>query len=73
MSGGLWGKILRVDLSESTITEESVPDEWLSKFLGGRGLAMRYLIEDTPKGPQAVDVIGLETVETEEETTEAYI
>ena len=59
MSGGLWGKILRVNLSNSAITEESIPKEWSSKFLGGRGLAMRYLIEETPKG---ADPLGPENV-----------
>lgn len=47
---GLWGKILRVDLENSTITEEAIPDDWIKKFVGGRGLAVRYLIEDVPKG-----------------------
>jgi len=59
MTGGMWGKILRVDLSESIITEESIPEEWLNKFLGGRGLAMRYLIEENPKG---ADPLGPDNV-----------
>ncbi len=49
MSGN-WGKILRVNLSKSTIKEETIPDEWIKKFLGGRGIAVRYLIEEVPKG-----------------------
>ncbi|MFC2009387.1 aldehyde ferredoxin oxidoreductase family protein [Chloroflexota bacterium] len=47
---GLWGKILRVNLTDSEITEEDIPEEWAIKFYGGRGLAVRYLIEEVPKG-----------------------
>ena len=47
---GLWGKILRVDLTNSEITEEEIPDEWVRNFWGGRGLGGRYLIDEVPKG-----------------------
>ena len=47
---GLWGKVLRVDLSRGRITEEDIPDDWARKFIGGRGLGTRYLIQDIPKG-----------------------
>ena len=33
MSGGLWGEILRIDLSKCTIADEVIPEEWLRKFL----------------------------------------
>ena len=56
---GLWGKILRVDLSKSTIAEEAIPDEWVRKFLGGRGIAAKYLIEEVPKG---ADPLGPQNV-----------
>ena len=54
---GLWGKILRVDLARSEIKEEDIPEDWARKFLGGRGLGTRYLIEDVKKG---VDPLGPE-------------
>jgi len=57
--GGSWGKILRVDLSKSTIKEETIPEEWLNMFVGGRGLAVRYLIEEVPKG---ADPLGPDNV-----------
>ncbi|HJX70168.1 MAG TPA: aldehyde ferredoxin oxidoreductase N-terminal domain-containing protein, partial [Dehalococcoidia bacterium] len=56
---GLWGKILRVNLSKSAISEEAIPEEWARKFLGGRGLAVRYLIEEVPKG---ADPLGPQNV-----------
>lgn len=54
---GLWGKILRVNLTDSEITEEDIPKEWIEKFVGGRGLAGKYLIEEVPAG---VDPLGPE-------------
>ena len=47
---GLWGKILRVDLDSLTVTEENIPESWGKKFLGGSGLATRYLIDEVPEG-----------------------
>ncbi len=47
---GLWGKILRVNLATSDISEEAIPEDWIEKFYGGRGLAARYLLEEVPKG-----------------------
>ncbi|MFX0062716.1 MAG: aldehyde ferredoxin oxidoreductase family protein [Candidatus Hermodarchaeota archaeon] len=54
---GYMGKILRVDLSNSKITEE-VPDENdLMMFLGGSGLATKYLFDEVKKG---IDPLGSE-------------
>ena len=43
---GLMGKILRVDLTEGKILEEDIPEEMAQKFLGGRGLAAKYLFDE---------------------------
>ena len=43
---GLMGKILRVDLTEGKILEEDIPEEMAKKFLGGRGLATKYLFDE---------------------------
>ncbi|MHA1977766.1 MAG: aldehyde ferredoxin oxidoreductase family protein [Candidatus Hodarchaeales archaeon] len=52
---GYMGKILRVNLSTGNITEE-VPDENdLKMFLGGAGLATKYLFDEVPKG---IDALG---------------
>jgi aldehyde:ferredoxin oxidoreductase len=44
------GKILRVDLTRSAISEEVIPEEWARKFIGGAGLATRYLYQEVRKG-----------------------
>ncbi|MHA2400729.1 MAG: aldehyde ferredoxin oxidoreductase N-terminal domain-containing protein, partial [Promethearchaeota archaeon] len=49
------GKILRVDLSSGKITEEFPDDDTLKLYLGGSGLATKYLIDETPKG---IDPLG---------------
>jgi len=47
---GFMGKLLRVNLSEGKISEEDVREEWAEKFIGGAGLATRYLYDEVPKG-----------------------
>ena len=47
---GYMGKILRVDLSQSKISQEAPSQDVLKKFLGGSGLATRYLFDEVPKG-----------------------
>ncbi|MHA2181446.1 MAG: aldehyde ferredoxin oxidoreductase family protein [Promethearchaeota archaeon] len=51
------GKILRVNLTEGTINEEFPDDETLKLYLGGAGLATKYLIDEVPKG---IDPLGPE-------------
>ncbi|MHA2268233.1 MAG: aldehyde ferredoxin oxidoreductase family protein [Promethearchaeota archaeon] len=51
------GKILRVNLTDGTISEEFPDDETLKLYLGGAGLATKYLIDETPKG---IDPLGPE-------------
>ncbi len=46
---GCHGKILRVNLSSSTITDEEVPESKYKQFLGGAGLATRFLWDEVPK------------------------
>lgn len=50
MSYGMMGKILRVDLSQEQIVEESLPPALVRKYIGGAGLATRYLYDEVPKG-----------------------
>jgi aldehyde:ferredoxin oxidoreductase len=44
------GTILRVDWSESKISEESLSEDACKMFLGGSGLATKYLFDEVPKG-----------------------
>lgn len=53
------GKILRVNLTEETCASEPVESTWLRQFIGGKGLAARYLFRLLPKG---VDPLSPENV-----------
>ena len=49
-------KILRVDLTKGTCTDEPLNMDWADKYLGQRGLASKYLVEEIdpkcdPLGP----------------------
>ena len=43
MANGYMGKILRIYLAEGKIEEENLRQDWAQKFIGGAGLATRYL------------------------------
>ena len=47
---GYMGKILRVDLTSGNITEESLKENDCKMFLGGSGLATKYLFDEVPGG-----------------------
>ena len=40
------GKILRVDLGAGTVTSEPLKMDWARAYLGSRGLATKYLVEE---------------------------
>lgn len=56
MLGGYAGKILRVDLTQETVSEESLPSEAkLRNYLGGLGLGLKILDEEQPVGVKPLD------------------
>ena len=54
---GYMGKILRVELSKGSISEEPLDEGLTKKFLGGAGVATKYLFDEVKKG---VDPLGPE-------------
>ncbi|MBN2467342.1 MAG: aldehyde ferredoxin oxidoreductase family protein [Deltaproteobacteria bacterium] len=55
--GGYTGKILRLNLTERTAREESLPLETARDFIGGTGLGIKYLFDEVPAG---IDPLGPE-------------
>jgi aldehyde:ferredoxin oxidoreductase len=53
------GKILRVDLTSRTISEEEIPEILFRRYLGGGGLSLHYLLNELKPG---VDPLGPENV-----------
>jgi len=49
---GLMGKILRVDLTNAKISDEEIPESTAKMFLGGGGLATKYLYDEVKKGTE---------------------
>ena len=45
---GYWGKVLRVNLTNSTYVSEEVPENVWKKFVGGSGFGTKVLLEETP-------------------------
>jgi len=47
MSSSYTNRLLRVNLSDGTIKTEEINKDWQRKFIGGRGLATKYLVAET--------------------------
>ncbi len=57
MSYGFMGQLLRVDLNDHKIAVEEINQRWVKQFLGGAGLATKYLYEEVAGG---IDPLGPE-------------
>ena len=47
--GGFADRIAHIDLTQSAVKYEPVPDEWARKYIGARGLGVRFLLENGPQ------------------------
>jgi aldehyde:ferredoxin oxidoreductase len=56
--GGYAQKVAHVDLTQGAITYAPIPEDWARKYIGGRGLGVRYVLEN---GPQ-VDPLSPENI-----------
>jgi aldehyde:ferredoxin oxidoreductase len=46
--GGYTGKVLRVNLTDSTFKEEPLPNDIAQDFIGGAGFTVKYLYDEVP-------------------------
>jgi len=49
-SGGYMGKILRINLTQKTSTEEKLPPDIAKDFIGGAGFGIKYLFDEVRPG-----------------------
>ncbi|MBS3736135.1 MAG: aldehyde ferredoxin oxidoreductase family protein [Candidatus Bipolaricaulota bacterium] len=56
---GYFGRYLDVSLADEEIGDYPVPEEWYEKFLGGRGIGARIMVEELESG---VDPLGPENI-----------
>ncbi|MDT8306770.1 MAG: aldehyde ferredoxin oxidoreductase family protein, partial [Anaerolineae bacterium] len=47
--GGYANHIARVDLTHGDVKYEEIPEEWARKYIGARGLGVRYMLENGPE------------------------
>jgi aldehyde:ferredoxin oxidoreductase len=47
--GGYADKVGRVDLTTGKVTYEAIPEEWKLKYIGARGVGVKYVFENGPK------------------------
>ena len=48
MVGGFANRIARVDLTAGRVEYQGIPEEWARKYIGARGLGVRYVLEAGP-------------------------
>jgi len=47
--GGFANRIAHIDLTSGTIENKGIPEDWARKYIGARGLGVRYLLENGPE------------------------
>jgi len=47
---GYFDRVLRINLSNWKISTEPLNPQWVDLYIGGKGLGLRYLLEEVPKG-----------------------
>lgn len=55
MANGWTGTVLRINLTDRTITKEPLNEQWAKEYVGGRGLGARYLTEEVDPTVDALD------------------
>ena len=48
IKGGYHNKLLRINLSDHSYKVEEIPEEFLLKYIGGRGLGVKILFDELP-------------------------
>jgi len=46
--GGYTNCVAHIDLSHSQVAYRPIPEDWARKYIGARGLGVRYLLENGP-------------------------
>jgi len=55
----LFGRYLDVDLSSGTVSDYPIPEDWQTRFVGGKGIGARILLQELPA---TVDPLGPENL-----------
>jgi aldehyde:ferredoxin oxidoreductase len=58
LGGGYANHIGRINLSTGAVSYEQIPEEWARKYVGARGLGVRYMLEGNPQ----CDPLGPENI-----------
>ena len=56
--GGYADRVAHVNLNEQTISYEGIPEEWARRYIGARGLGVKYVFENGP----SVDALGPDNI-----------
>ncbi len=51
--GGYANRLAHVDLTTGTVEYKPIPEDWARKYIGGRGLGVRFVFENGPQGTRS--------------------
>src|SRR4030066_579987 len=46
--GGYADRIAQINLTKGLVTHEAIPEDWKRKYIGGRGVGVKYVYENGP-------------------------
>jgi aldehyde:ferredoxin oxidoreductase len=47
--GGYANRLAQVDLTQGTVSYDPIPEDWARKYIGGRGLGVKFVFENGPQ------------------------
>jgi aldehyde:ferredoxin oxidoreductase len=47
--GGFADRVIHVDLTAGSVDYQGIPEDWARKYIGARGLGVRYMLENGPQ------------------------
>jgi len=47
--GGYADRIAKINLTKGLVTYEAIPEDWKRKYIGGRGVGVKYVYENGPQ------------------------
>ena len=56
--GGYADRVAKINLNDSSVTYEAIPEDWKRLYIGARGVGVKYVFEN---GPQ-VDPLSPENI-----------
>ncbi len=51
--GGYANHVAHIDLTKGSVEYKGIPEDWARKYIGARGLGVRYVFENGPESKRS--------------------